>query len=101
LALAIMSKNELRFQLAAYAEKFEQFQETLAKSNEIFATFKLDLEKVCCCVVLLLLLLLLLANTDCRPCDLCVCVCLVVIDDQNNQEIGKGSFSASTQMRAN
>jgi len=39
-----MTKNELRFQLAAYAEKFEQFQETLAKSNEIFATFKLDLE---------------------------------------------------------
>lgn len=40
------SEKELRSQLTLYAEKFEQFQETLTKSNDIFNTFKLEMEKV-------------------------------------------------------
>eukprot|EP01117_Protostelium_nocturnum_P017889 TRINITY_DN7366_c0_g1_i1.p1 TRINITY_DN7366_c0_g1~~TRINITY_DN7366_c0_g1_i1.p1 ORF type:complete len:382 (+),score=146.21 TRINITY_DN7366_c0_g1_i1:137-1282(+) len=42
------AKNEkdLRSQLSLYAEKFEQFQETLTKSNDIFNTFKLEMEKM-------------------------------------------------------
>lgn len=32
--------------LKQYTEKFEQFQDTLSKSNEIFATFKQEMEKV-------------------------------------------------------
>jgi hypothetical protein len=41
-----MREKELNTQLAYYAEKFEQFQETLTKSNEIFTTFKQEMEKV-------------------------------------------------------
>jgi len=39
-------EKELSTQLAYYAEKFEQFQETLTKSNEIFTTFKQEMEKM-------------------------------------------------------
>jgi len=37
---------ELRAQLATYQEKFEQFQEMLAKSHEVFATFKADMDRM-------------------------------------------------------
>lgn len=33
-------------QLALYTEKFEEFQNTLSKSNEVFTTFKQEMEKV-------------------------------------------------------
>jgi len=39
-------EKELSTQLAYYAEKFEQFQDTLTKSNEIFTTFKQEMEKM-------------------------------------------------------
>ncbi|XP_078262025.1 alpha-taxilin isoform X2 [Rhinoraja longicauda] len=44
----IMKEQEtlLRTQLTLYSEKFEQFQGTLAKSNEAFSTFKQDMEKM-------------------------------------------------------
>ena len=29
-----------------YSEKFEQFQETLTKSNEVFGTFRKEMDKV-------------------------------------------------------
>jgi hypothetical protein len=29
------------------SEKFEQFQDTLNKSNDVFTTFKKEMEKVC------------------------------------------------------
>ena len=35
-----------RTQIAVYSEKFEQFQETLTRSNEVFSSFKKDMEKV-------------------------------------------------------
>ena len=33
-------------QVALYTEKYEEFQGTLAKSNEVFASFKVEMEKV-------------------------------------------------------
>lgn len=33
-------------QLTLYGQKFEEFQETLAKSNQIYARFKQEMEKV-------------------------------------------------------
>lgn len=33
-------------QLALYTEKFEEFQNTLSKSSEVFTTFKQEMEKV-------------------------------------------------------
>lgn len=35
-------------QLSLYTEKFEEFQTTLSKSNEVFTTFKQEMEKVKC-----------------------------------------------------
>ena len=37
----------LLFQLTMYAERFEEFQKTLNKSNEVFSTFKKEMDKVC------------------------------------------------------
>ena len=34
------------FQLSLYMDKFEEFQSTLAKSNEVFTTFRQEMEKV-------------------------------------------------------
>lgn len=34
------------FQLSLYMDKFEEFQSTLAKSNEVFSTFRQEMEKV-------------------------------------------------------
>ncbi|XP_048391871.2 beta-taxilin [Stegostoma tigrinum] len=44
----IMKEQEtlLRAQLKLYAEKFEEFQGTLTKSNETFSNFKQDMEKM-------------------------------------------------------
>ncbi|GBG60869.1 hypothetical protein CBR_g15990 [Chara braunii] len=42
----LKSEAELRGQLSTYGGKFEQFQETLTKSNEVFATFKLEMDKM-------------------------------------------------------
>lgn len=33
-------------QLTLYSGRFEEFQSTLAKSNEVFATFKQEMDKV-------------------------------------------------------
>ena len=33
-------------QLSLYTEKFEEFQSTLSKSNEVFTTFKQEMDKV-------------------------------------------------------
>jgi len=33
-------------QITLYSERFEEFQKTLTKSNEVFATFKQEMEKV-------------------------------------------------------
>ncbi len=33
-------------QLSLYTEKFEEFQNTLSKSNEVFTTFKQEMDKV-------------------------------------------------------
>ena len=37
---------ELRGQLSLYSEKFEEFQKTLTKSNEVFGTYKKEMDKV-------------------------------------------------------
>jgi len=38
------TEAELRTQLSIYTEKFNEFQTTLTKSNEVFATFKKDMD---------------------------------------------------------
>jgi len=40
----LITEGELRTQLSMYTEKFEEFQTTLTKSNEVFATFKRDMD---------------------------------------------------------
>lgn len=44
----VLSKQEsdLRGQLSLYSEKFEQFQQTLTKSNQAFVSFKKEMDKV-------------------------------------------------------
>ncbi len=44
----ILSKQEgdLRGQLSLYSDKFEEFQETLTKSNQAFASFKKEMDRV-------------------------------------------------------
>ena len=37
---------ELRGQLSLYSDKFEDFQKTLTKSNQMFTTFKKEMDKV-------------------------------------------------------
>ena len=39
-------EKQLRAQVALYAEKYEEFQQTLAKSNEVFQSFKTEMDKV-------------------------------------------------------
>ncbi|KAM9320113.1 alpha-taxilin [Gastrophryne carolinensis] len=39
-------ETHLKQQLALYTEKFEEFQSTLSKSNEVFTTFKQEMEKM-------------------------------------------------------
>ncbi|XP_055978992.1 alpha-taxilin [Sorex fumeus] len=39
-------ENHLKQQLALYTEKFEEFQNTLSKSSEVFTTFKQEMEKM-------------------------------------------------------
>ena len=41
-----LSESNLREQLAMYAEKFDQFQGALTKSNAVFAKHSKDTEKV-------------------------------------------------------
>lgn len=45
---SILQENEgkLRAQVALYTEKYEEFQSTLTKSNEMFASFKQEMEKM-------------------------------------------------------
>ncbi|XP_020687879.1 alpha-taxilin [Dendrobium catenatum] len=40
------TEKNLRLQLAADGEKFQQFQDALMKSNEVFETFKQEMEKM-------------------------------------------------------
>ncbi|XP_059308326.1 uncharacterized protein LOC132059657 isoform X2 [Lycium ferocissimum] len=42
----LATEQNLRLQLTADGEKFQQFQEALLKSNEVFETFKQDIEKM-------------------------------------------------------
>ncbi len=37
---------ELRSQLSMYSDKFEEFQQTLTRSNQVFSTFKKDTDRV-------------------------------------------------------
>ena len=39
-------ETELRGQLSLYSDKFEEFQQTLTHSNQVFSTFKKDTDKV-------------------------------------------------------
>lgn len=33
-------------QVGLYTEKYEEFQQTLSKSNEVFSSFKVEMDKV-------------------------------------------------------
>ena len=39
-------EKQLRAQVALYTDKYEEFQQTLSKSNEVFQSFKSEMEKV-------------------------------------------------------
>ncbi|KAG6519883.1 beta-taxilin-like [Zingiber officinale] len=42
----LTTEKNLRLQLAADEERFQQFQDALSKSNEVFEAFKLEMEKM-------------------------------------------------------
>lgn len=42
----LATEKDLRLQLAADGEKFQQFQEALTKSNEVFETYKKEIKKM-------------------------------------------------------
>ncbi|KAM1470591.1 hypothetical protein ACFXTO_041624 [Malus domestica] len=42
----LSTEKNLRLQLTADGEKFQQFQDALLKSNEVFETFKQEIEKM-------------------------------------------------------
>ncbi|KAF4522435.1 hypothetical protein B566_EDAN012335 [Ephemera danica] len=44
-----MQKNEtaLRSQITMYSEKYDEFQQALGRSNEVFNSFKVEMEKIC------------------------------------------------------
>jgi len=44
--LLVEQEQELRNQLSLYTEKFEEFQKTLTRSNDVFATFKQEMNKM-------------------------------------------------------
>ncbi|CAK9880679.1 unnamed protein product [Sphagnum jensenii] len=46
IAQLLKTEQDLRSQLGLYGDKFEQFQDTLTKSNDVFATFKKEMEKM-------------------------------------------------------
>lgn len=46
IAQLLKTEQDLRGRLALYGDKFEQFQDTLTKSNEVFASFKIEMEKM-------------------------------------------------------
>ena len=39
-------EKELRTQVARHSEKYKEFEQTLTKSNEVFQTFKSEMDKV-------------------------------------------------------
>lgn len=43
---SVLPVDSFLTQLALYTEKFEEFQNTLSKSSEVFTTFKQEMEKV-------------------------------------------------------
>ncbi|XP_071818924.1 uncharacterized protein [Apostichopus japonicus] len=44
--MLMKQETQLKAQLAVYTEKFEEFQTTLTKSNEIFQTFKQEMDQM-------------------------------------------------------
>jgi hypothetical protein len=40
-------EKQLRSRVALYTEKYEEFQTTLANSNDVFQSFKSEMDKVC------------------------------------------------------
>lgn len=40
------AEEQLKAQLKVYTEKYEEFQNTLSKSNEVFGSFKTEMDKV-------------------------------------------------------
>lgn len=84
-------------QLSLYMDKFEEFQSTLAKSNEVFTTFRQEMEKVRNDIA---------ATTNCLPLltfvslvSLLVVNCLYFpIDDEEDQEAGEGNDPVEDQM---
>ena len=49
-----MIEIQLRSQLNSYTEKYEEFQNTLDKSNKIFTSFKKEMDDVSCVISIFL-----------------------------------------------
>ena len=41
------AEAQLKAQLAIYTQKYEEFQSTLTKSNQVFESFRTEMDKVC------------------------------------------------------
>lgn len=59
---------DLRSQISLYDEKYEEFQNALARSNKVFSGFKGDMELVSCnklyCMVFIYKLIFIFSFTD-------------------------------------
>ena len=89
---------DLRGQLSLYSEKFDEFQSTLTKSNEVFNTFKKEMDKVCCgfrtsCVVLGLVI----DGYDAAMFD--GCSLSLFLDGKNDRCAGEGDVDMEETLR--
>lgn len=92
---------QLKQQLTLYMDKFEEFQTTLAKSNEVFTSFRQEMEKVCCFLLMCFFWSVWLYTDNVvlsvlTP--LSVLIALFSTDDQENQEAGERDHSLEDQM---
>lgn len=46
----------VRSQLGVYTDKYDEFQNALVKSNQVFGGFKEQMEKVCICTTVIIVL---------------------------------------------
>lgn len=91
----LMCASVLLTQLALYTEKFEEFQNTLSKSSEVFTTFKQEMEKVRWAVPSSVSLTGLPVGTDVDSLALTLSSVCAGTDDKEDQEAGERNHHVS------
>lgn len=92
---------QLKQQLTLYMDKFEEFQTTLAKSNEVFTSFRQEMEKVSCVLRTHFIERSSLHKHWSYSVSMDLsnyCLNALYTDDQENQEVGEGDHSVEDQM---